>query len=209
MTIHVTPHDRVEFEGAYVAAAKSIIKGRAAEKKLREFKENNPDGEALIKFIAAKAFSWANDYDWDRARGDERNMTPRTFFDKIHLSIVEWGAPTQGQVDAVRRIMAQDAEKKAQWAARDASSQHVGTVGERITFTAVCTFITSFEGDFGTVYISGYRDDANNIYIHKGSAPSAKKGGRYSIKATIKNHGERDGVKQTQISRPKWTEEAA
>jgi hypothetical protein len=209
MSIHVTPHDRVEFESAYVAAAKSIIKARAMEKKLREFKENNPDGEDLIKFIAGKAFSWANDYDWDRARGDERNLTPRNFFDKIHLSITEYGAPTQGQADAVRRIMAQEADKKAQWAARDASSQHIGTVGERITIEAVVTFQTSFENAFGFTTITGFRS-GDNVIIHKGTNPLHReitKGDKVSIKATIKDHGERNGVKQTMISRPKITKE--
>jgi hypothetical protein len=207
MSIHVTPHDRVEFESAYVAAAKSIIKARAMEKKLREFKDSNPDGESLIKFIAGKAFSWANDYDWDRARGDERNLTPRTFFDKIHLSIMEYGAPTQGQADAVRRIMVQDAEKKAQWAARDAQSQHVGTIGERIEIEAVVTFQTSFESAFGMTTITGFRS-GDNVLIHKGTNPlhrDTKKGDRVILKATIKAHGERDGVKQTTVSRPKVT----
>lgn len=204
MTIHVTPHDQVEYVDAYVRAAESIIKSRAAVKKQREFIAANPDGEAILAFVASKAFNWADEYDWERANNEMRNLKPRTFFDKLHLSIDEWGAPTQGQADAVRRIMAQDAEKKAQWAARDALSQHVGSIGERITFEATCTFITSYMTDFGTNYISGYRDDAGNIYIHKGSAPNALKGGRYSIKATIKSHDERDGVKQTRISRPKW-----
>lgn len=207
MAIHVTPHDRVEFEGAYVAAAKSIIKGRAADKKLREFKENNADGEDLIKFIASKAFTWATDYDWDRAYGDIHNLTPRNFFDKIHLSVLEWGAPTQGQADAVRRIMAQDAEKKAQWAARDAQSQHLGSVGDKIEVKAVVTFQTSYETNFGTTTITGFRS-GDNVIIHKGTNPlhrETKKGDTVMLKGSVKDHGERDGVKQTIVTRPKVT----
>ena len=205
MTIHVAPHDQVEYEAAYVRAAESLIKARASAKRERAFAEANADAEAIITFIAKKAFTWATEYDWDRAHNDVTRLTPRTFFDKLHLSVLEYGAPTQGQADAVRKIMAQDAEKKAQWAARDASSQHVGNIGDRIVVEAICNFVTSFESNFGTTYISGYRDDAGNIYIHKGSAPSAIKGERYSIKATVKSHDERDGVKQTRIARPKWT----
>lgn len=207
MTIHVTPHDRVEFESAYVAAAKAVIKSRAMEKKLREFKENNADGESLITFIAGKAFSWANDYDWDRARGDERNLTPRTFFDKIHLSIMEYGAPTQGQADAVRRIMAQDAEKKAKWAEKDAASQHIGAIKDKIEVEAVVTFQTSFENSFGFTTITGFRS-GDNVIIHKGTNPlhrEIKKGDRVTLKATIKDHAERNGVKQTIVIRPKAT----
>lgn len=202
MTIHVTPHDHVEHESAYVAAAKSIIKGRAAEKKLREFKENNSDGEALIKFIADKAFKWADDHDWDRAYNDIRNLKPRNFFDKIHLSVLEWGAPTQGQADAVRRIIDQENAKKAEWAARDARSAHIGSVGDKIEIEAVIYFQTGFSNQWGYTTITGFRA-GDNIIIHKGAAPAGEKGDRVILKATIKEHGERNGVKQTIVTRPK------
>ena len=204
MTIHVTPHDQVEFESAYVRAAESIIKGRAAEKKLRTFKENNPDGEELIKFIADKAFTWADENDWDRACNEIRNLKPRTFFDKIHLSILEWGAPTQGQADAVRRILDQEKVKKAEWAARDALSQHIGDVGSKIEVEAVVYFKTGFSNQWGYTTITGFRA-GDNIIIHKGSGPGGEKGDRVILKATVKEHGERNGVKQTIVTRPKVT----
>jgi hypothetical protein len=207
MTIHVTPHEHVEHEAAYVSAAKSIIKGRAADKKLREFKENNADGEDLIKFIASKAFTWATDYDWDRAYNEIRNLTPRNFFDKIHLSVLEWGAPTQGQADAVRRIMDQEAVKKSEWAARDALSKHIGNVGDKIEIEAVVTFQTSFSNQWGLTTITGFRS-GDNVIIHKGTNPlhrEISKGDRVVLKATVKEHGERNGVKQTTVTRPKAT----
>jgi hypothetical protein len=232
MAIHVTPHDHVEHESAYVNAAESIIKSRAMEKKLREFIAANQDGEALIKFIASKAFTWATDYDWAKSYNNIHGLTPRNFFDKIHLSVLEWGAPTQGQADAVRRIMAQDAEKKAQWAARDAQSQHIGAVGDKIEVEAVVTFQTSFENAFGYTTITGFRS-GDNVIIHKGTPPKiddaepnesnshydwntnkwiqhsfkreVKKGDRVILKGTVKAHGERGGVKQTVVTRPKAT----
>ena len=209
MSIHVAPHDQVQYEHAYVRAAESIIKGRAAEKKLREFLSANSDGEALIEFVSEKAFSWANEYDWDRANGDVKRLTPRTFFDKIHLSILEWGAPTQGQADAIRRIIDQEKEKRAKWAERDAKSEHVGTIGDRIVISAIVTFQTSFETDFGVTTITGFRF-GDNVIIHKGTNPLHReivKGDTVTLKATIKAHGERDGVKQTIVSRPKVTKE--
>ena len=230
MAIHVTPHDHVEHEAAYVNAAESIIKSRAMEKKLREFIAANQDGEALIKFIASKAFTWATDYDWAKSYNNIHGLTPRNFFDKIHLSVLEWGAPTQGQADAVRRIMAQESEKKAQWAARDARSTHIGKVGDKIEFEAVVYFQTEFEGAFGYVTITGFRA-GDDIIIHKGTAPKVDgaeattvnshydynthkwvqrdfkrevaKGDRVILKATIKEHSDRNGVKQTIVTRPK------
>jgi hypothetical protein len=230
MAIHVSPHDQVEFEDAYVRAAESIIKGRAAEKKLREFKENNPDGEALIKFVAEKAFTWVTDAEWYKAGNNIKNIEPRNFFDKIHLSIVEWGAPTQGQADAIRRIIDQEASKKAEWAARDALSTHIGDVGSKIEVEAVVYFQTGFSTQFGYTTITGFRA-GDNIIIHKGTAPKVdsvkqdktnsrydwntnkwvqvefkrevEKGDRVILKATVKEHGERNGVKQTIVTRPK------
>lgn len=230
MAIHVTPHEHVEHEAAYVRAAESIIKSRAAVKKQREFLAANPDGEAILEFIAKKAFTWAGDHDWDRANNEMRNLKPRTFFDKLHLSIDEWGAPTQGQADAVRKIIAQQDEKKAQWAERDARSTHIGKVGDKIEVEAVVYFQTEFEGNFGYVTITGFRA-GDDIIIHKGTAPKVDgaeattvnshydynthkwvqrdfkrevaKGDRVILKATIKEHSDRNGVKQTIVARPK------
>ena len=90
----------------------------------------------------------------------------------------------------------------AERAADAAQSQHVATVGERIEFTATVTFSTTFEGSFGYVTVTGLKDDAGNVYIQKGKAIGSK-GERLVIKATVKEHGARDGVKQTIITRPK------
>lgn len=220
MTIHVTPHDQVEHEAAYVRAAESLIKGRAAVKKQREFVAANPDGEQILQFIADKAFAWASEKDWHYADHDMRKLQPRTFFDKLHLSIDEWGAPTQGQADAVRRIMDQEDAKKAAWAARDAKSEHIGSVGDKINLEAVVSFTTSFETQWGFTDITVFRA-GDNVIVHKGTAPlivsqykdqwgnaeklPVKKGDRVLLKATIKEHGERNGVKQTIVTRPKTT----
>jgi hypothetical protein len=232
MTIHVTPHDQVEHEAAWVGAAKAQIKQRAIAKKRREFIAANPDGETIISFIEQKAFTWASDGECYRAGDNCRNLTPRTFFDKIHLSVLEWGAPTQGQADAVRKIIAQQDEKKSEWAARDARSTHIGKVGDKIEVEATVYFQTEFEGAFGYVTITGFRA-GDNIIIHKGTPPKiddaeptesnshydwntnkwiqhsfkreVKKGDIIILKGTVKDHGERNGVKQTIVTRPKTT----
>jgi hypothetical protein len=90
----------------------------------------------------------------------------------------------------------------AERAADAAQSQHVATVGERIEFTATVTFVATFESSFGYVTVTGLKDDAGNVYIQKGKAIGSK-GERFAIKATVKEHGARDGVKQTIITRPK------
>ena len=202
MTVYVEPHEHVQFEGAWVAAARAQIEGRAAAKKDREFRAANADADAILKFIARKAFTWASDVDWHLAGYSIQKMPQRNFFDKIHASVDKWGAPTQGQADAIRRIMEQETEKKAQWAARDARSEHIGNVGDKIEVEAVVYFQTSYSTQWGVTEITGFRS-GDNIIIHKGTAPSVNKGDRVILKATVKEHGERDGVKQTIVTRPK------
>jgi len=202
MTIYVEPHEAVQNEGAWTAAAKASIAGRAAAKKQREFREANADADEILSFVANKAFSWATEYDWERVGNDIKYLEARTFFDKLHLSILKWGAPTQGQADAVRRIIEQDKVKKAEWAERDARSQHIGAIGDKIELEAVIYFQTGFSTQWGYTNITGFRC-GDNIIIHKGSAPAGSKGDRVILKATVKEHGERNGVKQTIVTRPK------
>jgi hypothetical protein len=230
MTVHVQPHDHVENEAAWTAAAKAQIEQRAADKKMREFKAANADAEAILKFVEDKAFTWAGDDLLYRAGDNVRNLEPRTFFDKIYLSILKWGAPTQGQADAIRRIIDQEDAKKAEWAARDARSEHIGVVGDKIEVEAVVYFQTGFSSQWGCTTITGFRA-GDNIIIHKGTPPKVDgakperwnsrydetthtwvqydfkreiaKGDRVILKATIKEHSERNGVKQTIVTRPK------
>jgi hypothetical protein len=202
MTVHVQPHDHVENEAAWTAAAKAQIEGRAAAKKRREFLAANPDGEAIVSFIEQKAFAWATDAELYRAGDNVKNLEPRTFFDKLYLSIEKWGAPTQGQVDAVRRIIDQENSKKAEWAARDARSAYIGAIGDKIEIEAVIYFQTGFSNQWGYTTITGFRS-GDNIIIHKGAAPAGEKGDRVILKATIKEHSDRNGVKQTIVTRPK------
>jgi hypothetical protein len=45
-------------------------------------------------------------------------------------------------------------------------------------------------------------DVDGNVVVYKGSNLLGEKGNAVSVKATIKDHDSRDGVKQTKISRP-------
>ena len=66
--------------------------------------------------------------------------------------------------------------------------------------------------ELGKVYIHGMKDAAGNVLIHKGNAllvdiidgypRQIKKGEHIRFSATVKEHGVRDGVQQTIVSRP-------
>jgi len=83
----------------------------------------------------------------------------------------------------------------------NASSKYVGTVGERRVFEVTVVRVMTFEGDFGTSYITIARDAEGNVI--KGKDLGAEQGETIKIKATIKEHTEYKGTKQTVVLRAK------
>jgi hypothetical protein len=118
---------------------------------------------------------------------------------------VQYGDLSEKQVGFISKLLAKvptrDAEKAARLAA-NAGSQHVGTVAKREVFTLDIEWVKGFESAFGTLYIHGMKDAAGNIVIYKGATALGERGQQITVKATVKEHGEREGVKQTVISRP-------
>ena len=107
-------------------------------------------------------------------------------------------------------------ERDAKSAALRAASDHVGAVGDALTIDAEVTFARRFESQFGTMYVIGLRDTAGNALVYKGSnllgmsgieddyrGNPIVRGWRVACVATVKEHGERDGEKQTIIARPR------
>jgi hypothetical protein len=107
-----------------------------------------------------------------------------------------------------------DAVRKAQWAAQDAqraaTSTHVGAIGERREFTATVRFTKFFENTDGRYYSAGWTltmmdDNAGNVLVWKGSGfgDDITRGSKITFKATVKDHSEYKGVKQTIVTRAK------
>lgn len=101
-------------------------------------------------------------------------------------------------------------EEAAREAARKAVSQHVGTVGEKITFKAVLEGSAHFEVRFGwqttTMYVHTFRDADGNALVWKTSSNGLwdlDDGDAVEVTATIKNHGEYKDEKQTELTRCK------
>ena len=98
--------------------------------------------------------------------------------------------------------------------AQKAKSDYVGTVGERITLTAVPSVLTSWQTEFGWTTIYKFVDENSNTYIWKTSGDliaQDEKGydvyvpdmEEVTLKATIKEHSEFRGEKQTVLTRCK------
>lgn len=124
-------------------------------------------------------------------------------------ALVRYGNLTDKQWPLLRRLVeAMDGEEQrlrdlaAQREAEKAASQYVGSIGDRITIEGTIVFRTSYETRYGVTHVTGIKDGAGNVYIQKGVF-IGEKGDSVSLKATVKDHSEREGVKQTIISRPK------
>lgn len=93
-----------------------------------------------------------------------------------------------------------------------AKSQFVGQVGERISITATVEKIIHGEGNFGPWTLTGVRDDSGNAYSYFNSISlnEIDENGfnkrvcvtdKITFKATVKDHSEYRGEKQTKLSR--------
>ncbi|MBO6266973.1 MAG: hypothetical protein J6M06_01940, partial [Synergistaceae bacterium] len=83
------------------------------------------------------------------------------------------------------------------------ASEHVGSVGQRITVSAATAkLLTSWEGTYGTTYLYKFTDESGNVFIWYASRPINVADGM-TLKGTVKDHNERDGVKQTVLTRCK------
>ena len=128
------------------------------------------------------------------------------FFSKMNHAVHDWGRLSPGQERAVLAMIARAEERVAgrdkQRAEEAAKAQWIGTVGERREFVLKIVHVHEMIGQYGISYITVMKDDAGNTVVQKGTYVGYK-GCTVTIKATIKEHGERDGVKQTIITRPK------
>lgn len=82
-------------------------------------------------------------------------------------------------------------------------SNHVGNVGDKITLSGVVEMVKGFDGMYGMVWIHVIKDLVGNVFIYKGTKRLADKGKQINLAAKVKSHGDRDGIKQTIIERPK------
>lgn len=106
------------------------------------------------------------------------------------------------------------AEREALWAEQKAASEFVGSIGDKISIEATFTHEVSYDTQFGTQYIYFFKDEAGNTLAWKTSAMLwindldengnnifIRKGDRISFTASIKDHSEYKGEKQTMLQR--------
>ncbi len=125
----------------------------------------------------------------------------------FHQSLVEQfdgrGSLSEAQVSTLLRSRQQASERAAKVAQQAAISDHVGVIGDRHQFALTIRFVKGFESAFGMLFIHVMDDQQGNVIVYKGSKELGEKGQSLSLVATVSEHGEREGIKQTIIKRPK------
>ena len=100
------------------------------------------------------------------------------------------------------------AMRKAMEEAEKPEGGHFGVAGEKAGAVLLYTGNTYFDTQYGTQYVHFFEtDSADRIVWKSGNFPyGLNQGDRYTAQFTIKEHGERNGKKQTVILRPKFYE---
>jgi hypothetical protein len=206
--------DHVENEAAYIRAAQARIAANAAKGARNRWIEES--GKEIVELCINFLFE-SGEFQPTQIIDANGGLEYRThplvrasfgeFRSKMIQSELDWGRLTKGQEQAVLRMIDKAKERiAARDAAKDekrATAKHVGTVGERRDFTLTVKFTTAYETQFGVTHVHVMEDVEGNVVVYKGSKVIGEKGETITVKATIKEHGERDGIAQTIISRPK------
>lgn len=186
MTAHI------EHSEAYEAAIRRNIMANAR----KTWERTTPDAADIAAYLDKKG---------TYMRETEIAYTDN-FFGSLANALNTYGKLTPNQCEAVRKCMIKDQERQAGFAAiresRKALSNHIGAIGERIDLTLTVAHIVEIPTEYGLMLIHIMSDANQNRVIYKGTKRLADKGQTVTLKATIKDHGEREGEKQTIIARP-------
>jgi hypothetical protein len=158
--------------------------------------------EAQRKMDAAVAYfvEWRKPH--EKLLGDIAAATGNSFLsdiaDKVSKSMILTDRQLEAATTAVERQKQRDAEGRA--------SEYVGEVKERIEFEAEVIGVYGTEGYYGHTDIVRFKDAANNQFTWFASDyTNLERGDRISIKGTVKKHDEYRDVKQTVLTRCKYT----
>lgn len=211
--------ERFDFESSGIHPAQDTLGALALAVMLQRTKgytaasERNSNKAMLTDLLADR--QRADEADYEKAEEIKRqilNMSKEEAFNanldniktllecgyckKSHFGFIAY-APL-----AMERYTKKLEEQKARESMKESerkTSEYIGEIGQRLTVDiAEMALVTSWETQWGWTYLYKFVDTKGNVLIWFASRciEQAKK-----IKATVKDHTERDGVKQTVITR--------
>lgn len=138
---------------------------------------------------------------WDAVGDLERNCFPLALSGYAKLSHIGRLVYMPVAYERFLERKTQAEQRESARAAAAASSEYVGEVGKRLTITtASAELVTSWEGFYGVTFLYRFTDEGGNVFVWRASR-SIEVSDNMTIKGTVKEHSEYNGVKQTVISR--------
>lgn len=150
-------------------------------------------GQAIVDIPVEYFANWYLDGDIDTKRSDSVK-------EHIRLQVISRRDEFMAVVEANKAAQAQ---RDAELEAKRSKSSHVGQAGDRIDITATITVVKAIDGFYGISYFTILENSKGDVFKYVGSAELGEKGQTITMKATVKDHAEYDGVNQTVINRPK------
>lgn len=203
--------NRIENQEAYDAATRCHIRNNANKTWVKNFAR------------AAEVENWLMNIEYDEF------WSQNEFALSVRSAWNIYGKLTDGQSAAICKIIDKAAARKAEWAEKRqaqqaevaAKSEHVGVVGERMQFELKVVAVIEYDKpkfhyhDSSVGHITIMEDDAGCrvVYMNQMAEKGvddydcetwriANKGDTVLFMAKVKEHGVRDGVKQTIVQRP-------
>lgn len=148
----------------------------------------------------AEFYTWAESH--KTLLGDIAAATGNSFLSDLARKVSKFMILTDRQLEvaatAIERQRVREVEGRA--------SEYVGKIKERIEFEAEVTGVYGTEGFYGHTDIVRFKDADNNQFTWFASDyTNLERGDRMSIKGTVKKHEDYRDVKQTVLTRCKYT----
>jgi hypothetical protein len=123
----------------------------------------------------------------------------------VDLGYCDWR--TFGLAASITALHYRETTAKAEKTAKK-PSEYVGEVGKRMKgLTLTLVKVTSLgEGEFGMRYLLRFVDANENVLVWFTTSGDGEEGKQYTVAATVKEHSEYKGTKQTVITRCKLAE---
>lgn len=211
------------------AKKKAEAMAKAAELNAEFFEKNGFTPEGITYFVLGDTYSikeelkaqgakWDNvSKHWHMATKPEGRevfeVSVEDMYYTDYAGVYTWNSWVRSEWDDpeyyVNKIQSAEETIKA----NKSTSQHVGTIGEKISIIVTYKHTASWENGYGGYWNTGvtnlhtFQDDQGNIYVWKTSNfIEADYGTKLTITGTIKEHSEYKGIKQTALTRCKLQE---
>jgi len=165
----------------YKGDAELVAKVDAA----KDAKRDTTDAEAAIAWLTDDSMEVSSDY-----IQSVQAIAKRGWVANKHMGFA------CSIIQAYRREMARLAKVNT-------DSQHIGTIGKRETFTLKVNRLIFSEGFYGLTIIHLMEDKDGNVFKWFSSGPELDEGEFLTLKATVKDHSEYQGTKETVLTRVK------